>query len=626
MNFSVMNIFDTNTLVWVLLLLPMIGAVVAYVTGIQKRALSFWTAETTGVILFIITLKLLIDYQAPIDMPMTWFEAGSFSIPFGIYIDKLSLVMLLIATGLGLLDIHFAHDYMAEDPHQPRYYAKVLFFIGGMILLVSAKDMVGLFVGWEFMGLASYLLISFWHQQKDPADAGVSAFLFTRFGDIFLFAAIGLLFYFTGTLDLVRLNTLSQAGELNKDMMFIVAVFIFIAAIGKSGQFPLFPWLMRAMEGPTTVSALIHGATMVNSGIYIVARLFDFYVAAEALLVVATVGALSAFIGATSALVQKELKKVLAYSTMSHLSIAFVGLGVGSLAAGMTHLVNHAVFKALLFLGAGAVIMSAHHVKDMWRLGGLGRKLMWVSLFMGMGVLSLSGIPPFSGFFSKDAVIASAILNPQSFGPVSTLVTIAGLLSMAYIGRLWFLTFAGEPRDKVLFEKVTAPSKFWIILPLGIMAVVTLVMGFFQNDIAQMVSGKALPEAHMTGLIVGLMAGIALLALIVYYYYVKRLDITEKIAAQPLMKTIHGILFNGYYIEKMIFWFTHNVIIGSFAKTVNWIDSHIVDAAVNGAVTVSQKVTGVFGHTHSGRVGDNSGAMALGLLLLLAAMMAGGAL
>ncbi len=626
MNFSVMNIFDTNTLVWVLLLLPMIGAVVAYVTGIQKRALSFWTAETTGVILFIITLKLLIDYQAPIDMPMTWFEAGSFSIPFGIYIDKLSLVMLLIATGLGLLDIHFAHDYMAEDPHQPRYYAKVLFFIGGMILLVSAKDMVGLFVGWEFMGLASYLLISFWHQQKDPADAGVSAFLFTRFGDIFLFAAIGLLFYFTGTLDLVRLNTLSQAGELNKDMMFIVAVFIFIAAIGKSGQFPLFPWLMRAMEGPTTVSALIHGATMVNSGIYIVARLFDFYVAAEALLVVATVGALSAFIGATSALVQKELKKVLAYSTMSHLSIAFVGLGVGSLAAGMTHLVNHAVFKALLFLGAGAVIMSAHHVKDMWRLGGLGRKLMWVALFMGMGVLSLSGIPPFSGFFSKDAVIASAILNPQSFGPVSTLVTIAGLLSMAYIGRLWFLTFAGEPRDKVLFEKVTAPSKFWIILPLGIMAVVTLVMGFFQNDIAQMVSGKALPEAHMTGLIVGLMAGIALLALIVYYYYVKRLDITEKIAAQPLMKTIHGILFNGYYIEKMIFWFTHNVIIGSFAKTVNWIDSHIVDAAVNGAVTVSQKVTGVFGHTHSGRVGDNSGAMALGLLLLLAAMMAGGAL
>jgi len=613
------------TLSFLLLILPMIGALLAFTLGLKKKSYAFWTAEITGVLLFLITLILLIGYDKPIDIPMTWFEVGSFSIPFGIYIDKLSLVMLLIATGLGLLDIHFAHDYMGEDPHQPRYYAKVLFFIGGMILLVSAKDMIGLFVGWEFMGLASYLLISFWHQQKDPADAGVSAFLFTRFGDIFLFAAIGLLFYFTGTLDLVQLNTMSLNGELDKNMMFIIAVFIFIAAIGKSGQFPLFPWLMRAMEGPTTVSALIHGATMVNSGIYIVARLFDFYVAAEALLVVATVGALSAFIGATSALVQKELKKVLAYSTMSHLSIAFVGLGVGSLAAGMTHLVNHAVFKALLFLGAGAVIMSAHHVKDMWRLGGLGKKLMWVALFMGMGVLSLSGIPPFSGFYSKDAVIASAIVNPESFGLISTLVTIAGLLSMAYIGRLWFLTFAGEPRDKALFEKVTAPSAFWILLPLGIMAVATLLMGFFQGSIAEMVSGKAFEEPHVTGLFFGLMAGIALLLLIVYYYYVKRPDITEKIAAQPLMKTIHGILFNGYYIEKMIFWFTHNVVIESFAKTINWIDRHIVDAAVNGMTGLSQRVTGMFLHTHSGRVGDNSGAMALGLLLLLAAMVAGGA-
>ncbi|WP_295420480.1 NADH-quinone oxidoreductase subunit L [Sulfurovum sp.] len=614
-----------TTLVLVLLILPIIGALIAFTSGLKKNALAFWTAEVTGTLLFLITLILLVDYKDPIDIPMRWFEFGSFSIPFGIYIDKLSLVMLLIATGLGLLDIHFAHDYMGEDPHQPRYYAKVLFFIGGMILLVSAKDMVGLFVGWEFMGLASYLLISFWHQQKDPADAGVSAFLFTRFGDIFLFAAIGLLFYLTGTLDMVKLNELSQAGKLDEEMMFVIAVFIFIAAIGKSGQFPLFPWLMRAMEGPTTVSALIHGATMVNSGIYIVARLFDFYAAAEALMVVATVGALSAFIGATSALVQRELKKVLAYSTMSHLSIAFVGLGVGSLAAGMTHLVNHAIFKALLFLGVGAVIMSAHHVKDMWRLGGLGKKLTWVALFMGMGVLSLSGIPPFSGFFSKDAVIAEAILNPGSAGLIATLVTIAGLLSMAYIGRLWLLTFAGEPRDKGLFGKVTRPSAFWIVLPLGIMAVMTLLMGFFQEHIAEMVSNGPFEEPHVAGLFFGLMSGIVLLALIIYYYYVKRPDLTEKIAAQPLIKTIHSILFNGYYIEKMIFWFAHNVIIESFAKTSHWVDQHIIDAAVNGMIGLSQRITHIFGYTHSGRVGDNSGAMTLGLLLLLAAMLTGGA-
>ncbi len=615
-----------NTLILLLLLLPMVGAVVAYLMGLKKSSLAFWVAEVTGTLLFVVTLILLINYQQPYDLPMDWFTFGSFSIPFGIYIDSLSLVMLMIATGLGLLDIHFAHDYMGEDPHQPRYYAKVLFFIGGMILLVSAKELTALFVGWEFMGLASYLLISFWHQTKDPADAGVSAFLFTRFGDIFLFAAIGLLFYFTGTLDMVKLNELSIAGKLDQSMMYIVALFIFIAAIGKSGQFPLFPWLMRAMEGPTTVSALIHGATMVNSGIYIVARLFDFYVAAEALLVVATIGALSAFLGATSALVQRELKKVLAYSTMSHLSIAFVGLGVGSLAAGMSHLVNHAVFKALLFLGAGAVIMSAHHVKDMWRMGGLSKKLMLTALFMGMGVLSLSGIPPFSGFYSKDAVIASAMLNPESSGIITLLVTIAGLLSMAYIGRLWILTFAGEPRDKALFEKVKAPSKFWIALPLGIMAVATLVMGFFQENIAEMVSGKPFEEPHIAGLFLGLMSGIALLVLIVYYYYLKRLDLTKKIASQPLIKAIHGVLFNGYYIEYLIHWATHNVVIDGIARTINWIDHHLIDAAVNGVVTVSQKVTKLFGHTHSGRAGDSSGAMAVGILLLLVVMIAGGAL
>jgi len=615
-----------DTMVYTLLLLPMAGALLAYALGMLKRPLAFWTAELVTALLFAISLYLLATYNGAIDLPMTWFEFGTLSIPFGIYIDKLSLVMLLIATGLGFLDVHFAHDYMAEDPHQPRYYSKVLFFIGGMILLVSAKDMVALFVGWEFMGLASYLLISFWHQQKAPADAGVSAFLFTRFGDIFLFAAIGILYYIAGSIDMVHLNAMANSGALNKDLMFMVAVFIFIAAIGKSGQFPLFPWLMRAMEGPTTVSALIHGATMVNSGIYIVARLFDFYMVAEALFVVAGIGALSAFIGATSALVQSELKKVLAYSTMSHLSIAFVGLGAGSLAAGMTHLVNHAVFKALLFLGAGAVIMSAHHVKDMWRLGGLGKKLTWTALFMGMAVLSLSGIPPFSGFYSKDAVIATAIENPATFGWVSTFVTIAGVLSIAYIGRLWLLTFAGEPRDKALFEKVKAPSKFWIVLPLGIMAVVTLLLGFVQEPLARMVSGEALETPHINALLIGLLGSILVLGLIVFYYYNRRLDLTEKIASHPLMKTIHGVLFNGYYIEYLLHWLTHNVIVNAFAKSINWIDIHIIDAAVNGMRGVTRRIAEWFALGYTGKAGDNSAAMTAGLLLLLLAVFAGGSL
>lgn len=614
-----------NTAVLTLLLLPFVGALFAFVLGKRRKALAFKTAEIVGAALFALTLFLFAVTDGPIDIAATWFTFGGVSLPFGVYIDPLSMVMLLIATGLGLLDIHFAHDYMAEDPDQARYYAKVLFFIGGMILLVSAKEMTGLFAGWEFMGLASYLLISFWHTKSAPADAGVAAFLYTRFGDVFLFAAIGLLFYFAHTLDLERINTLAREGAIDPDAAYVIALFIFAAAIGKSGQFPLFPWLMRAMEGPTTVSALIHGATMVNSGIYIVARLFDFYVAAGALTAVAGVAALSALIGATSALVQREMKKVLAYSTMSHLSLAFLGLGAGSLAAGMTHLVNHAVFKALLFLSAGAVILAAHHTKELGPLGGLGRKMPLVAFFMGIGALSLSGIPPFSGFFSKDAVLASAIVNPETHGLIAALGVIAGVLSIAYIGRLWFLAFAGEPRDKTLYEQVRAPSKFWITLPLGIMALVTLVLGFYQKPLAHYITGEAVTEPHVAGLLPFLLTSLTLLALTVYFFYVRRPDLTAKLGAQPLMRSLHQVLFNGYYVEAMITWFSKTLILGGAAATANWIDRRVIDRTVNGSVPAARGVFGLLRRTRGGKVGGYAGAMiAGGTVIVLLFVIAGG--
>lgn len=615
-----------NAAVLSLLLLPFIGAVFAFILGKTNRKLAFWTAEGVGAVLFLLTLYLYSAMTMPIVIPATWFTFAQFTMPFGVYIDHLSLVMLLIATGLGLLDIHFAHDYMAEDPDQARYYAKVLFFIGGMILLVSAREMTGLFVGWEFMGLASYLLISFWHQNEAPADAGVAAFLYTRFGDVFLFAAIGLLFYFAHTLDLQRINVMAMSGDIDPGAAYVIALFIFAAAIGKSGQFPLFPWLMRAMEGPTTVSALIHGATMVNSGIYIVARLFDFYVAAEALIVVAGVAALSAFIGATSALVQQEMKKVLAYSTMSHLSIAFLGLGAGSLAAGMTHLTNHAVFKALLFLAAGAVILSAHHVKDMWRLGGLGKKMPLIAFLMGTGALSLSGIPPFSGFYSKDAVLATALSGTQTQGLIATLGVIAGLLSAAYISRLWLLSFAGTPRDRELYEHIHAPSKFWIALPLAVMAAVTLVMGFYQEDLAHYITGESSAEAHVAGLVPFLLISVAILVLLVYAFYIRKPEVTAKVGAQPLMRSLHQVLFNGYYIEVMITWFSKTIVLGTVGATVNWIERRIVDGAVNGSVPTARGLFGLFGRTHGGRVGGYAGAMIAGAATILLVLLLSGAL
>jgi NADH-quinone oxidoreductase subunit L len=608
-----------------LAILPFIGAALAFILGKQQRSLAFWVAEVVGLSLFLASVLLAIQYTTPITLDYTWLTFGTTSLPFGLYVDGLSIVMLLIATGLGFLDIHFAHDYMADDKDQARYYAKVLFFIGGMILLVMAKDMIGVFVGWEFMGLASYLLISFWHSQKAPADAGMQAFLYTRFGDIFIFAAIGLLFYFVGTLDLFQINNLAKVGVIDHQVALVIAVFIFIGAIGKSGQFPLFPWLMNAMEGPTTVSALIHGAAMVNAGIYIVARLFDFYLSSEALLVVASVGAFSAFIGATSALVQTEMKKVLAYSTMSHLALAFVGLGVGSLAAGMMHLVNHAVFKALLFLSVGGVILAAHHQKEAWQLGGLGRKLPLLALLMAIGGLSLSGIPPFSGFFSKDAVLTAALLNPDTQGLIATLATIAALLSIAYFGRLWLLMFHGEPRNAAVYEQVHAPSLFWIALPLAIMAVITLGLGFYQYEIAQLITGKPEVSAHVDGLVTGLMIGLSLLAFIVFIFYAKHLAVVRKMAQHPFLRMIHQMLFHGYYVEAMIDWFSKRVLVEGVAKAMAWTDKHLVDAVINGFLPTTQAIFKRLQTTQTGLIGDYMGMMVAGLaLLVITAMLVGG--
>jgi NADH-quinone oxidoreductase subunit L len=603
-----------------LLLAPYFGAVAAYLLGKIRRDLAFWVAEVVGALLFLASLYLFFSYKEPIDIAINWISYGDIQFPFRIYIDHLSIVMLLIATGLGFADIHFAHDYMGDDPDQPRYYGKVLFFIGGMILLVITKDLIGAFIGWEFMGLASYALISFWYFKNSAASAGMQAFLYTRFGDIFILAAIALLYYYAGTIDLIQLNQMAESGELNKTLALVAALFIFMGAIGKSGQFPLYPWLMNAMEGPTTVSALIHGATMVNSGIYIVARLFDFYSYTDALYIVANVAALSAFIGSTSALVQKEIKKILAYSTMSHLSIAFVGLGVGSLAAGMLHLVNHAIFKALLFLSAGAVIYLAHHVKDAWKLGGLWKTAPFVALFMAMGSLSLAGVPPFSGFFSKEMVVAAAWEWGNGFTKI--FVTIAALLSIAYITRLWVLIFLGEPRyESEHDDAIHGASNFWMRLPLGILAFVTLAISLFQTDIVHYIVGDHFEEPHVAWLTAFMLSGMIILFGVVIWLYGKKLDLLRKIASHQFMKIIHDILFNGYYIERMITWISKNIIVNAVARAFRWFDTYVIDWVVNATIPMTRYVHKFFKLGHVGAIGGYIGQMVIGFAIVVIAIL-----
>ena len=347
-----------------------LGSVLAFLVGrFRNRWDSFYVAVGTGLIGFGISTYIALNMgKSPVVHEFEWFRFGSFSVPLGIYVDNLAILVALIATGIGLLDIIFSKGYMEEDESPHRYYFEKLFFIGSMVGLVFASNLIGLYIFWEGVGLCSYLLIGYWYWKKSAAEAALKAFVMTRFADVFMLAGIIVAWVLLGTVNFLELNALSMIGAFSVELGFLIAILLFIGAIGKSAQFPLFPWLLDAMEGPTTVSALIHASTMVNAGVYLVARMFPFFDYSNALIVVAFVGAISAFIAATGALAHTEIKKILAFSTMEHLALMFVALGVGSAAAGIFHLMNHAIFKALLFLSAGAVIHMTHHIKDAFKL------------------------------------------------------------------------------------------------------------------------------------------------------------------------------------------------------------------------------------------------------------------
>jgi NADH-quinone oxidoreductase subunit L len=412
---------------------------------------------------------------SPIEFSVNWIDlgaGGSFSM--GVYIDGLAAVMLVVVCFVSLMIQLYSGGFMEGDPRFAWYYAVLNLFTASMLVLVLAPNFIELYVGWELVGLCSYLLIGHWYEKPSARDAALKAFIVTRIGDAALFIAIIIFWARTGTTSFEGISEAAQAGFIGGSLFTAAVVLVFVGAVGKSAQFPLHVWLPDAMEGPTPVSALIHAATMVAAGVYLVARTYDIFVQSEqAMLVVAYVGGFTALMAATMALVKKDIKRVVAYSTVSQLGYMMLGLGIGSYTAGIFHLYNHAFFKALLFLCAGSIIhaMDSYNLFDM---GGLRRRMPITFWAMVIAGLSLAGIFPFAGFWSKDAIVASTY--DEHYYVLFGMALLTVFLTAFYIFRAIFLAFTGEPRTDG--ARAAAESPGIMTGPMVILAFLSVVSGW----------------------------------------------------------------------------------------------------------------------------------------------------
>ena len=458
---------------WIVLLLPLLSAAVITVFTMRNPRLSAQLSITSVVLAFLASLVLfgIYHHSAPVtSAALRWLHVGGLNVDIALQIDALSLLMLLIVTGVGGLIHIYSWGYMKDDPGFARYFASLSLFTFSMLGIVLANNFVMMFIFWELVGVSSYLLIGFWHERTAAAEAAKKALITNRLGDFGFLLGIIMIWALAGSVQFDQLRSHTQTLGA---WATIAGLLIFCGAVGKSAQFPLHVWLPDAMEGPTPVSALIHAATMVAAGVYMLCRV-AFIFTAQALDVVAWIGGFTALLAALIAVQQNDIKRILAYSTLSQLGYMVLAVAVSPTAA-MFHLATHAFFKALLFLGAGSVIYALHHEQNIWKMGGL-RKAMPITYWTFLiGTLALCGVPPFSGFFSKDAILAAAAHHSIALFLVAAIVAV---LTAFYMFRLFFVAFAGQPRG----EAHAHESPKVMIWPLILLAIPSVLAGVWGID------------------------------------------------------------------------------------------------------------------------------------------------
>jgi NADH-quinone oxidoreductase subunit L len=516
---------------------------------------------------------------------LTWISIGTLHVNFNFVLDQLSLVMLLVVTGVGFLIHIYSVGYMHDDHGYARYFSYLNLFLFFMTLLVLAGNVLLMFVGWEGVGLASYLLIGFWFQKHSAASAGMKAFVVNRIGDFGFLIGIFLLIGTFGTLTFSEIAAKLAANPAwQGGILTVIALCLLVGATGKSAQLPLYVWLPDAMEGPTPVSALIHAATMVTAGVYMIARthvLFDH--SPFALGVVAIVGAATAIFAATIGLVQNDIKRVLAYSTISQLGYMFLGCGVAAYSAAIFHLMTHAFFKALLFLAAGSVIHAVGGEQDMRKMGGLRKHLPVTFWTMTMAVLAIAGFPPLAGFFSKDAILYSAFLQGSGGILLWFVGLVTALLTSLYMFRLWYMTFMGESRS----PEIHPHESPWSMLgPLVILAMLSICGGWiglerFSQFLAPSTGARVAESAipHLEVYLTIAAVAVALLGwLIAYRFYGQKTNRPAELA--NAVPGAYKLLANKYYIDEIYGATIVKPLLGFSKYVLGW----VVDVGIVGGV------------------------------------------
>jgi len=632
-------VLATSLLRWIPLL-PLLGVACGiFAATTNRRKLVHVTGPGSVLLAFVVALVAVAQLWslpaggALVDNVYTWIDVAPFHVDLTFRVDALTSVMILVITGIGFLIHLYSLGYMHHDEDEARFFAYLNLFTASMLVLVLADSLPVVFIGWEGVGACSYLLIGFWYQDGANADAGRKAMIANRVGDAAFLIGMFILFWTlydmgSPSLRFEDINRMApQLGQVAPHIVTAVCLLLLFGATGKSAQLPLYIWLPDAMAGPTPVSALIHAATMVTAGVYMIARLSHLYVfSPTALTVVATIGAVTALFAATMALVQNDLKKILAYSTISQIGYMVLGVGVGAFSGGVFHLMTHACFKALLFLGAGSVMHAMSGELDIHKMGDLKRKLPITRATFLVGCLAIGGVPPFAAFFSKDMILEAA------FASGHTILWFLGLfaagLTAFYMFRAYFLTFEGESRVEPEKAHHLHESPLTMTIPLIVLAVLSTIAGWvglphgflWGDEIGHYLAPVLAPHDALghheitTGTLLFLMVlttGVALLGIYVAYaFYLKSPGTADRLAER--FRGVYTVLWNKYWVDELydaLIIRPYGIVSMFFWKVV---DSMLIDGVVNGVGIGVSKTSDVWRRLETGNVQHYAAAMLVG--------------